>query len=138
MGGKQPITIKRDKRVLLIEDQSARIVWFQQKLRGVHLDVATTPGEAVGILQLRKEEGTPYDIVFLDHDAVPVFIQPGDPQTHLKTFFSAAQELARQQFRGTVIIHSFNVPGSIKMQFLLGRTASVIRLPFGVFDLEVV
>lgn len=138
MGGKQLISIKRDQRVFIAEDQQERIQWFKKKLVNLYSDIVTSPGAGVELLQYQKQLGAPYDIVFLDHDAIREFIQPGDPQFHLKTFFPVAQELARQQFNGTVIIHSFNVPGAIKMQFLLGRTAKVARIQFGMFDIEVV
>ena len=125
-----PITLNPKFSVLVVEDNPERIAYFREKLKGYDLTVATTPAEGVKAVESRR-----FDVVFLDHDAVPVFVKPDDPNHDTMTFFPVAKALAAQKYNGNVIIHSFNPVGAIRMQILLGRTAFVKRIPFGQFTL---
>jgi CheY-like chemotaxis protein len=133
MMSKQLLLVKRKQSILIVEDQEERIHWFRKKLAGLDVTVAMSPQRALNLLGVHK-----FDVVFLDHDAVPEIIKEDDPDHDNKTFFRVAQLLAKQEFSGGVLIHSFNIDGARRMEHLLGRHAKVIRIPFGMFNLEVI
>ena len=73
------ITIPSNSRVLVVEDSRSRINWFRE-----HLNARTTICETKeDALEVLKNDA-PFDIVFLDHDAVPIFWTKEDADT--KTF----------------------------------------------------
>lgn len=123
----QSMTVKipKNARVFVVEDSASRIKWFREKLAGGEpkMVVGTQPDYALEELQ----NGAPFDIIFLDHDA-----KWNDPNL---TFLPVAQRLAELKFAGDVIIHSYNPPGAKRMEHILGREARVIIAPFGSFDI---
>ena len=128
------IQIPMHFRALVVEDSDIRNQWFREKLPGC--TVATSPQLAISNLLINHN--SLYDIVFLDHDARPVFIDPADPDFLDKTFWRVAQYLRRIEFKGMVVIHSGNPVGAARMEALLGATCKVAVLPFGMFDIEVI
>lgn len=118
---------------LVIEDAASRIRWFREKLPVSKTIYATTPEAAV---EAASAVATDYDVVFLDHDAVSIFWTPEDKDEAKSTFINAARTLAARKFAGTVIIHSFNVPGARRMESLLRHTADVHIMKFGTFEIE--
>lgn len=130
---KELLLVKRKDSVLIVEDNEDRIDWFRKKLAGLDVTFARSTERALDLLIFHK-----FDVVFLDHDAVPEFILPNDPDHDDKTFFRVAELLAAQRFSGGVLIHSFNIVGAKRMQHLLESHAVVVRIPFGMFNLGVI
>jgi hypothetical protein len=128
------ITIPADKSVLIVEDNEIRLNWFREKLAGMKYTTCSTPQKALNVLGVHR-----FDVVFLDHDAVPLFVDPSDPNHDDKTFFRVAQLLARNGFDGTVVIHSGNPVGAERMAHLLEDRGNihVVIAPFGSFDITV-
>lgn len=127
---KQIIKIKSSLSVLVVEDNEERIAYFREKLAGMNVTVCMTPQKALNVLGVHR-----FDVIFLDHDAVPSYIDKYDPDHDDKTFFRVAQLLAKTNYEGDVIIHSWNVIGAARMALLLGRNAKVTRALFGSFEL---
>lgn len=125
------ITISKDKTILIVEDNNIRIEWFEKRLEGMKFVVCVTPQMALTVLKNHD-----FDIVFLDHDAVPVFIPDDHPDHKLLTFFRVAQLLKRIDYKGVVVIHSQNPVGAKRMQREL-EDQEVYVLPFGHFELKV-
>lgn len=128
---KKIITIPKYYTVLIVEDNLTRIEWFRDRLRNMDVTVCTTVIEALAAIADRE-----FDIVFLDHDAVPAFVMLGDPDHDQKTFYRVAEGLARQEYAGVVVIHSGNPVGAQRMGYLLGRSATIDITPFGMFDIQ--
>lgn len=124
--------IPEDKLVLVVEDNEERIEWFKAALSGIRYQICMTPYDALAYLDFLKP-----DVVFLDHDAVPRFVHPTDPDFSDMTFFRVAQRLARDNFNGLVVIHSGNPVGAKRMSYLLldRSEAKVVISPFGSFKI---
>jgi hypothetical protein len=129
---KSVIYVPKRSSVLVIDDSHERLDWFNKKLTNVHAVYADSPIKAE-----RAAGFYPYDMVFLDHDAVPELIDKTDPNYYDKTFYRVAEALARLRYPGIVIIHSHNPIGARRMAALLERYAHVQIMPFGSFDIEV-
>lgn len=114
-------------KVLVVEDSAERVSWFRSKLPGA--SIATTKEQALEFLK----NGAPFNLVFLDHDAVPIFWTEKDADE--KTFYDVAKRLTELKFSGTVIIHSFNAAGIKRMESLLRHTADVRVMKFGTFTI---
>jgi CheY-like chemotaxis protein len=127
------ITIPADKLVLIVEDNVERIEWFEKTFRGTRYQICTSPLHALRFL----DQWMP-DVVFLDHDAVPIFVAISDPDHADKTFFRVAQRLARDGFGGLVVIHSGNPVGAKRMADTISERsdANVVIAPFGSFKIE--
>lgn len=80
---KNIIKIPINTSVLVVEDNLDRIDWFKKKLIGTY---AVSPSEAVQLVQ-----NTRFDLVFLDHDAVPSIVNVDDPEFFSTTFFKVAE-----------------------------------------------
>ena len=129
---KHQINIPCEKTVLVVEDNHDRNEWFREHLGGLRFTIAASPQRAENVLGAHR-----FDIVFLDHDAVPVFVDPTDPDFQSKTFFRIAEILAKTHYDGIVVIHSQNPVGAQRMKYMLGRDATVHVMPFGTFDVTV-
>lgn len=127
------IKITGQRKYLVIEDNGSRINWFKSKLPIERTTYAWTPEAAVTAVSIDPLD---YDVVFLDHDAVNIFWQPEDKDEAKSTFIYAARKLAVRGFAGTVVIHSFNVPGARRMDSLLRHSAETYIWKFGTFDIE--
>lgn len=128
---KTVIRLKRHTPVLVVEDNPERIHWFKKKMVQANVTYALTPAKAENVLGAHR-----FDVVFLDHDAVPEFVERSDPNYLNKTFYNVATMLERQKWGGTVIIHSHNPVGARRMEHALARHAHVQIIPFGMFDIE--
>lgn len=116
---------------LVVEDNEVRHSWFQSVLP--NFEIAPTPEAAIDAIN----QGD-YDIVFLDHDCVPLFMDPVDPEYLTKTFWTVAQHMRKIEYSGTVVIHSGNIYGAARMAALLRETnPQVYVMPFGTFDVKV-
>jgi CheY-like chemotaxis protein len=125
------ITIPEHKTVLVAEDDKNRIEWFEKKLHGTKFVICQTPRQALDVLKTQS-----FDVVFLDHDAVSLFVQEYHPQYSELTFFPVARQLSRIEYKGTIVIHSQNPVGARRMKLELdGQNVHV--MPFGQFDLKV-
>lgn len=123
------IKIPSDKRVLVVEDNNQRNIWFRE-----HLNARTTICATKEAALEELKNGAPFDIVFLDHDAVPVFWSLEDAE--VKTFYDVAKRLTELNFDGNVVIHSFNEAGAKRMMSLLRHTAAdVVWMKFGTFGI---
>ena len=129
------ITIPKERSVLVVEDNADRIAWFKHKLEPMSYSVvyAWTVQKALNVLGAHR-----FDIVFLDHDAVPFFVEDTDPENDQKTFRRVAKLLADTKYEGTVVIHSHNPVGARQMAHWLGRNAQVTVCPFGMFNIQII
>ena len=116
---KPVIQIKKSDRVLVVEDNPHRRMWFQSNIPQAR--ICATPADAL------TNVDNSWHVLFLDHDA----------GVQADTFMPVAVAFADIQFPGRVIIHSFNPAGAQRMNCLLARHAQeVIQMPFGTFDIE--
>ncbi len=118
--------------VLVVDDSEERMCWFKEKLKDANATFAMSPAKAENVIGAHN-----FEIVFLDHDAIPEFIDPDRDDFEEKTFFPVARMLARKQWSGTAIIHSHNPVGAKRMADMLARRAHVLIWPYGTFDIEV-
>lgn len=125
------VTIPHDKTILIVEDNEIRIEWFKKRLEGAKFVICMTPQKALNVLGVHS-----FDIVFLDHDAVPVFVPDDHRDNDQLTFFRVAKLLKRVEYKGIVIIHSQNPVGAKRMQQELSEQ-QVYVMPFGQFELRV-
>lgn len=126
------INIPVDKSVLIVEDNEERLNWFREIFNGMRYHTCMSSQDALDFLEYR----TP-DVVFLDHDAVPIFVSLSNPNYEDKTFFRVAQRLAKNNFNGFVIVHSGNPVGAKRMADLISdrSEARVVIAPFGTFKI---
>ena len=117
------------KRVLVLEDDSARIARFREQLRGYAIDVANSVEEALRLLS-----GPHYDLIFLDHDldfGRRVYIDPYEDNTGYQVvkFFAETPQYAETP----IVVHSLNWFGANKMVKAL---PCAVYVPFGIFPIE--
>ena len=120
---KETIYIPKDARILVVEDNAQRILWFRGHLSFSRTEYAMTCAEALNCLQ----DGAPYDIIFLDHDA-------GLPFDENDTFYDVAVRLNELDYRKVVIIHSMNPAGARRMRTCM-KNAYGFCFPFGTFEI---
>lgn len=116
--------IPADWRILVVEDDGDRIVWFQRRMPNAVF--AETAEQAIRLLAIYK-----FNAVFLDHDL---------HWTHLssiKIFKGTGREVAKfmqdMDFKGSVVIHSKNVIGADLMCKFLPHAHIA---PFGTFEIS--
>lgn len=122
--GRHPI------RVFLLEDDQRRCDWFAKRFKGDVLDISCEIDQAKDLLQTRT-----YDSIFLDHDLQPEHYgseTPDDERTGyaIASFLAARPELQRA---ATIMVHSFNADGAMRMVEELrraGRQADYIPFHF--------
>ena len=122
--GRHPI------RVFLLEDDDRRCEWFARRFKGDHLDVAYDVTQAKELLQAQT-----YDSIFLDHDLMPEHYgstETDDERTGyaIASFLAGRPELQRS---ATIMVHSFNADGAMRMVEELrraGREAEYIPFHF--------
>lgn len=129
---KSIIRVPSRSRCLAVDDLDRRLDWFLEKIP--NCTTAKSAQEAITTYDTSPR----FDIIFLDHDAVSVFVEPTDPDFLNTTFWRFAQHLHREEYNGKIIIHSGNPVGANRMNALLGSVADVYVLPFGSFDIEVI
>jgi len=122
--GRHPI------RIFLLEDDRRRCDWFTRRFKGDHLDISCEIDEAKELLQSRT-----YDSIFLDHDLQPEHYgadTPDDERTGyaIASFLATRPELQRS---ATIMVHSFNAEGAMRMVEELrraGRQADYVPFHF--------
>lgn len=123
---KHKISIEKGKRILVVEDSERRIRWFQEHLGGP-TDYARTLNQGLH----RAADASKYDVVFLDHDAIPEMWSP--ESNNIPTFYQVAVLLANQNYDGQVVIHSYNPVGAKRMANII-RSEKTLIWPFGTFE----
>ena len=124
--GRHPI------RIFLLEDDERRCDWFNKRFKGDELDIACEVEEAKELLSKRT-----YDSIFLDHDLMPEHYGSDTPDDE-RTGYAIASFLAEQpelQRSATIMVHSFNADGALRMVETLrraGRQADYI--PFHMLE----
>ncbi len=117
-------------RILLVEDDEARCVWFHARLAGYELDVTCAVPEALRWLSERE-----YAAILLDHDLRAEHYYSAEPDD-ARTGYAVAAWLAAHpdsQRAAHIIIHSLNYYGAGRMLALLqdaGRMAEHIPFPY--------
>ena len=122
--GRHPI------RIFLLEDDERRCDWFAKRFKGDEIDIACEVQEAKELL-----ENNAYDSIFLDHDLIPEHYgadAPDDERTGyaIASFLAARPDLQRA---ATIMVHSFNTEGALRMVEELrraGRQADYIPFHF--------
>ena len=112
-GGRQPVS------VFLLDDDTLRHEWFARQFKGDRLDVAVEPARAVELLSSNH-----YDLVFLDHDLLPEHYHAREFDDE-RSGYAVARWLADSPARlaaATIIIHTRNADGALRMVELLRRT----------------
>jgi CheY-like chemotaxis protein len=110
---------RRPLRVFLLDDDRVRHEWFAKQFRGEHLDVAEDPARSVELLSAHH-----YDLIFLDHDLLPehYYAEEFDDE---RSGYAVARWLAEspaQHAAATIIVHTRNADGALRMVELLRRT----------------
>jgi len=124
--GRHPI------RIFLLEDDERRCDWFNKRFKGDEIDIACEVEEAKELLSART-----YDSIFLDHDLMPEHYGSDTPDDE-RTGYAIASFLAEQpelQRSATIMVHSFNADGALRMVETLrraGRQADYI--PFHMLE----
>ena len=116
------------RRILVLEDDSARIARFREELAGYVLDVANSVEDALRLLS-----GRHYDLVFLDHDldfGRRVYIDPYEENTG----YQVVKYLAREpEYADTpIVVHSHNWFAANKMVKAL---PCAVYVPFGFYPI---
>jgi CheY-like chemotaxis protein len=106
-------------RVFLLDDDTLRHEWFARQFKSDHLDVAADPARAVELLSSNY-----YDLIFLDHDLLPehYYAEEFDDE---RSGYAVARWLSERPERlaaATVIVHTRNADGALRMVELLRRT----------------
>lgn len=126
------IRVGADARVFILEDDEARMRWFNDRIHDeAELVHASNAEEAIRILAARR---VPFDIMFLDHDLSYVDQSLTEIPSHDNTGSRVAHSIAENNWLAeTVVIHSWNPAGAANMAAVLGP--SVVVIPFGSFEI---
>jgi len=114
--------IPSDWSVLVVEDTEDRISWFRQRMPS---SVFAKNAESA-LRALRERE---FKVVFLDHD---LHWMHADNTIFKGTGKEVARFMAKQGFKGIVIIHSLHVAGAAAMKKYLPNARLA---PFGTFEI---
>ena len=119
---------RRPVRVFLLDDDTLRHDWFARQFKGDRLDVAVDPARAVELLSSNY-----YDVIFLDHDLLPehYYAEGFDDE---RSGYAVARWLAESPGKlaaATIIVHTRNADGALRMVELLRRTGrQAVHVPF--------
>lgn len=122
-------------RVLLLDDDTRRHEWFERRFNGDFLDVTETASEAIEMLGAKF-----YDAIFLDHDLLPehYYAETTDDD---RTGYRVARwlaENAQAQQASTIIIHTRNADGAMRMIELMRRSGrNPEYVPFPMLDQKI-
>jgi CheY-like chemotaxis protein len=119
LGFENLLTARAPLRVFLLDDDTLRHEWFARAFKGDHLDVAADAARAVELLAVYS-----YDLVFLDHDLLPehYYAEQFDDE---RSGYAVARFLAERpdrQSASTIIVHTRNADGALRMIELMRRT----------------
>ena len=117
-------------RIFVLEDDERRCAWFEKRFKGDTLHISCDIDEAKQFL-----ESNIYDSIFLDHDLIPEHYgseTTDDERTGyaIASFLAARPELQRA---ATIMVHSFNAEGALRMVEELrraGRQADYVPFHF--------
>lgn len=118
-------------RVFLLDDDTLRHRWFAKRFKDDEFHAVVSPPEAIELLS--KAENA-YDIIFLDHDLLPEHYH-SDKFDDERSGYAVASWLAanpRQQPSSTIIVHTRNADGAMRMVELLrnaGRHVEYVPFP---------
>jgi CheY-like chemotaxis protein len=113
-------------KILIIEDDPARIFWFREKLRSICEPVILETADE-GARAVRQEQ---FDIIFLDHDlGGEVFVASEEKNTGYQVALAIPDSINGQTH---VIIHSWNPIGAHRIKEVL---PAAHRMAFGNFDI---
>lgn len=102
----------RPARILIVEDDEARCVWFHEKFAGRDVDVTCDVAQAHRWLAERD-----YGIILLDHDLIEEHYFSDEPDDE-RTGYAVAAWLAMHPERhreALIVIHSLNYSGAQRM-----------------------
>jgi CheY-like chemotaxis protein len=121
---------KTSSRILIVEDDDRRRVWFETRFAECERDV--TDQVAVAIQWLTKRD---YDLIFLDHDLIEEHYFEAMADDGLTGYVVAAwlAQNPERQAHAQIIIHSLNFPGADRMIETLqraGREAEHVPFPY--------
>ena len=110
---------RRPVSVFLLDDDTLRHEWFARQFKGDRLDVAADPARAVELLSANYS-----DLVVLDHDLLPehYYAEGFDDE---RSGYAVARWLAESPGKhagATIIVHTRNADGALRMVELLRRT----------------
>jgi CheY-like chemotaxis protein len=110
---------RRPVRVFLLDDDTLRHEWFAKQFKRDRLDLAADPARAIELLASNY-----YDVIFLDHDLLPehYYAEEFDDE---RSGYAVARWLAERPERlaaATIIVHTRNADGALRMVELLRRT----------------
>lgn len=117
-------------RIFLLEDDERRCEWFAKRFKGDQMDIVCDIAEAKELLKTKT-----YDSIFLDHDLRPEHYGSttnDDEYTGyaIASFLASNPELQRA---ATIMVHSFNADGAMRMVEELrrsGRQAEYVPFHF--------
>jgi CheY-like chemotaxis protein len=117
-----------ETRILIVEDDEARCVWFRERLRGKRLDVTCDVRTAIKWLAERN-----YEAILLDHDLTNEHYFSNEPDDE-RTGYAVARWLADNPTThrdSLIIIHSLNYTGALRMlEVLRGAGRDAEHIPF--------
>lgn len=115
-------------KILVIEDNTYRIVFFKQKFIGEDLHLAKNYDEAINELN----NNSPFDLVCFDHDLEEAHYQAD--YSNNKTGYDVALHLEtmKDKLPTNAIIHTLNPDGAINIARCLKSLGIVYnRIPYG-------
>ena len=122
--------------VMLLDDDTRRHRWFEQRFSGDNLDIAINVEDAVEFLAENN-----YDAVFLDHDLLPRHYETNDHDDYDQTGLAVAvwlNENPEVQKAATIIVHTRNADAAIPMvQKLRESGRNVEYCAFPMLDLKI-
>lgn len=114
-------------KILVLEDNEERRVFFKKALFGTETDYVVDANSCIEKINTVK-----YDLLFLDHDlGGKVFVNPHEENTGYQVALALKNSLNKKT---PVIIHSWNRPASIKMNYEIGKHA--VWIPFGFINFK--
>jgi CheY-like chemotaxis protein len=121
-------------RILIVEDDETRCVWFQEKFARHEIDLTCDVAQAFEWLAARD-----YEIILLDHDLVEEHYFSDEPDDE-RTGYAVANWLAAHPERhrkALIVIHSLNYSGAQRMLDKLGEAGlEAEHIPFHYLQLE--
>jgi len=119
-------------RVFVLDDDEERLKWFKRYFSKDQVDTALDVPSAIEML-----DANDYDAVFLDHDLLPEHYGAKDHDDEHSGYAVAhalAQEAKRQR-SATIIVHSLNPDGALRMTELLhGAGYATDYIPFTMLE----
>lgn len=121
-------------RILIVEDDDARIMWFKMATIGHVVDITKDPNSAIQLLETHE-----YTHIFLDHDLsleMQMACINGEPVGRYDDVsgYKVARYLSENKCRSEsaeIVVHSYNPEGSQRMiQALRAGGRHCERIPF--------